>query len=113
MNMGDFIKLVDNRFAYCFELLGAKNAEYAEKDDKLSNFKQAAALKGETPESALWGMYCKHIISLKKIIEDIESIRLIPTQKMIAEKISDIINYALLFEALIQERRRLSEENKN
>lgn len=103
MNMGNFLKLVDDRFAYCLELLGQKNAEYAEKDDKLSNFKQAAALKGETPERALWGMWIKHIISIKKIISELDQGK-IPSPQTISEKCTDMINYTLLLEALIQER---------
>ena len=103
MNHGEFIKLIDNRWLHCFQLLGSKNAEYAEADDKLSNFKQAAALKGETPERALWGMLAKHIISIKKIIYDLDQGK-IPLPVTVSEKCSDMINYTLLLEALIQER---------
>lgn len=103
MKHGEFLKLIDSRFEYCLELLGSKNAEYAEADDKLSNFKQAAALKGETPEKALWGMWAKHIISIRKIIYDLD-LNKIPAPDIVSEKCTDMINYTLLLEALIQER---------
>lgn len=98
--------MVTKRLAHCITLLDAKNKEYASDDDKLANFKEAGALKGETPEKALWGMWCKHVISIKKIIDDLDRLRLVPTTKTLDEKISDNINYLLLLEALITERRR-------
>jgi hypothetical protein len=104
MNIPEFEGLVDKRLDHCRKLLGVKNKEYANGGDKLSNFKEAAALKGETPEMALWGMWAKHIISVKKIVLEIDGE--IPTEKMLDDKFSDMINYTLLLEGLIQERRK-------
>lgn len=103
MNIANFNRLADERLDKCKEVLVRKNQEYASDTDKLSNFKQAAALKNETPERALWGMQAKHIISLKKIIEDVDQCKL-PSLELLTEKITDNINYLILLEALITER---------
>ncbi len=104
MNIKDFEALSKERFASCEKTLFAKNKEYAEDGDKLSNFKQAGLLKGETPERALWGMLAKHLISIKKIIYDLDK-GIIPSRSILAEKVGDVINYHLLLEGLVEERR--------
>lgn len=105
MNVVDFERIVDKRFAECRAILLAKNKEYAEEGDKLSNFKQAADLKGESPEMALWGFWVKHIIGMKKIVQDLDLDDIEPSETMMKDKFSDMINYALLLEALIRERK--------
>jgi hypothetical protein len=103
MKIDAFELLVEKRFEECRTVLLSKSKEYSAKDDKLSNFRQAGALKGETAEKALWGMWAKHIISLRKIIEDIDS-GVIPSEGLLSEKCGDMINYTLLLEALIIDR---------
>ena len=103
MKLDDFKALVEKRFEDCRNILLAKNKEYAAKDDKLSNFRQAAGLKGETPEKALWGMWAKHIISIRKIVDDLDA-GTIPPEALLSEKCGDMINYTLLLEALIIDR---------
>ena len=104
MKVPEFEALVEKRLEACRKLLGVKNKEYANDGDKLSNFKEAAALKGDTPEKALWGMWAKHIISIKKIVNDLDK-GIVPTDALLAEKCADNINYTLLLEALVTERR--------
>ena len=111
MKTRDFEMVVDKRFAECREILLAKNKEYAEEGDKLSNFKEAADLKGESPEMALWGFWVKHIIGMKKIVLDLELDDMEPSETMMRDKFSDMINYALLLEALIRERKKDDSNN--
>lgn len=48
----------------CDEVLKAKGADYAGRGDRLSNFKQVAAMVGITPMQA-WAVYfLKHVIAL-------------------------------------------------
>lgn len=75
MNAAEFDKLVVARLGYCHQILNAKANEYAT-SDRLHNFKVAAALQDIEPETAL-----------------------------LSGKITDMINYALLLEGLIEERR--------
>lgn len=103
MQTAEFQKLVTVRLAECQRVLMAKGAEYSSEQDKLQNFKDAAALKGETPERALWGMNAKHIIAIQKIIYDIDA-GIVPDARLFIEKIGDNICYLLLLEALLWER---------
>jgi hypothetical protein len=104
MTLGDFKKIVEKRFEFCKDLLyHSKNVEYSRNNDKLHNFKQAAAMKCESPEKALWGMWVKHIISIQDMIADTEK-GIVPSERTIDEKMSDNINYTLLLEALLRER---------
>lgn len=87
----------------CLRLMRGKSDEYARDDDKLSNFKKTAAMKGETPEKALWGMVAKHIIATQDFINDLDKGVVRPICFW-QEKIRDTINYHILLEALITER---------
>jgi hypothetical protein len=104
MNHIDFGKLVNARLAVCNQTLGRKANEYAT-EDRLHNFKIAASLQGIEPETALLGMWAKHIVSVVDIVNRTERGEDCPSREMLSEKITDVINYALLLEALIEERR--------
>ena len=104
MDIKQFEKLTDARFKKCKELMiGSKNVEYSRNNDKLHNFKVAGRIGDVTPEFALIGMFMKHLVSIFDIVNDLDSDKL-PTQEMLAEKVTDTCNYLLLLEALITER---------
>ena len=109
MNSDQFEKLVEARLGHCHRTLQLKAKEYAT-SDRLHNFKVAAALQDIEPETALLGMWAKHIVSIRDIIEDIEHRGKIPKSALLSEKITDVVNYALLLEGLIEERRAATED---
>ena len=102
MDHKEFNEVLAKRIADLHETLSIKSAEYSSNSDKLENFKDAAAMTGETPEKAQWGMVVKHIIALQKFIYQVEENQV--SYKQWNEKIGDIICYAVLLDALIQER---------
>ena len=102
MKAEDFNRVVKNRLEACAAMLVPKGVEYARGGDRLHNFKAAGRIKGESPERALWGMYVKHLVSVVDMITDIEQGKM-PSRKLLAEKMSDSINYHLLLEGLITE----------
>lgn len=97
-----FNKIVENRLLDCRNTLVKKASEYA-RGDRLSNFKTAGRMDNESPEKSLWGMYKKHLVSLRDFIDDLEHDACMPWEAW-EEKIRDTINYAILLEGLIQER---------
>lgn len=101
----DFNALMEARFETCKKVLSAKSDEYSTATDKLHNFKVAAKMQTITPESALRGMWTKHLVSMLDIIRVIEYHGIIPTKELLNEKVTDVINYTVLLEALIEERR--------
>lgn len=105
MHADDFNEIAEARIARCRSTLIVKGEEYSRGGDRLHNFKTAAAIDGETPEQALWGMAKKHVVSVRDLIKDIER-GIVPSRKMLDEKITDWINYGLLLEGLIEERRQ-------
>lgn len=107
MTLEDFKKLCERRLEQCTGLMyGQKNAEYTRNDDKLHNFKRAAAMRGKEPEDVLVDMWTKHLVSVMDIVDDaITGRRPIPSQGLLDEKFNDTINYVLLLEALIEERK--------
>ena len=100
MTAEKFNEIVENRLAQSREVLMIKNKGYSSVDDKLYQFKTAARIDNITPESALWGMYRKHLVSVMDIKND--PFRF--SMDVIQEKIQDSINYMILLEALLTER---------
>ena len=87
-------------------LLIAKNREYASGKDKLYNFKRAAEILRKTPETALWGMLMKHLVSIQDIVEGVERGCTSIAREVLDEKITDARNYLLLLQGLMYERGR-------
>jgi hypothetical protein len=105
--------LLQERILQMRAVLGVKAKEYASSTDRLHNFKTAATLPcaergynmgSETPGQALMGMLRKHWVSVMDMVnghaEDVQY-----TDKQIDEKIGDAINYLVLLEALLKERK--------
>ena len=101
----DFKDIVEHRLEMCKSILIDKAKEYSTNDNRWANFEDVGALANTTPEMALWNLLGKHISSMKKIILDINEKGKYPDDKLIDEKITDVINYMLLAEGLIKNRR--------
>ncbi len=104
MNMQEFEKVTIERVNECLKVMTSKSEQYSTETDKLHNFKVAGELQGCTPEKALGGMMSKHTVSIYDLINDVETGKNIPLE-MWDEKIGDHINYLLLLNALVRERR--------
>jgi hypothetical protein len=103
MNHKWFDEILEDRISKIRKVLSKKAGEYSSGDDRLHNFKRAAALNCETPEKALAGMLTKHIVSIYDMIDDLDSMSC-PDYAVWDEKLGDAINYCILLEALISER---------
>lgn len=103
MTSEQFNEVLQCRVGQIYATLASKGKEYG-REDRLHNFKDAANMNDQTPERALWGMLTKHIVSVKDIINDLETQAFLPKVELIEEKIGDSINYLILLEALLKER---------
>ena len=99
MNIEVFDELLEEQMERSRSVLCSKGKEYAT-EDRLHNFKVAAALEGKTPEQALAGMMAKHTVSIYDMCESREHY---PTATW-EEKITDHINYLLLLNAIVREK---------
>jgi hypothetical protein len=101
MESAEFDQLIEERCAKTKQVLGSKGKEYA-RGDRLSNFKKAAALTGESPLKAARGFWVKHIVSMCDLVDDAEKGVDVPYE-LWSEKIGDSINYLILMEGLIKD----------
>jgi len=99
MKTEDFNRIVEAQLDRCRDTLIVKAQEYSTEEDRLHNFKVAAALQGGSPERALAGMMTKHIVS---IFDMCNSDRMYGDY-IWNEKIGDAINYLLLLRAIVDE----------
>jgi len=98
MTHDEFDKLFEAQVERSRSVLVQKSKEYST-EDKLHNFKVAAAVQGITPLEALAGMMAKHTVS----VYDILRIKGPVNPDMFDEKITDHINYLILAKALFEE----------
>jgi len=104
MNSTTFKHLLESRIEKIRTSLNVKGKEYSTNDDKLHNFKQAAIMNAEHPARSLHGMLTKHLVSYLDMVKGIESGKTY-SNEYIDEKITDIINYFILQEAIFLENK--------
>lgn len=106
MKTENFDKVIEKALSSSREVLIEKAKEYAKNDNRLHNFEKAARMSGNTREECLWGFALKHLVSVTDIIEGMSKDECyVPKQELVREKIGDSINYLLLLEACIEDRR--------
>lgn len=93
-----FNELIEKELETCRNVLVKKAGEYAT-EDRLHNFKVAAAVQGISPMEALAGMMAKHTVS----VYDMASTNSDAPLGLWNEKITDHINYLLLLWAMVNE----------
>lgn len=96
-----FDDLVERRIGIIRKLLRSKGTEYIRNNDRFHNFKTAARINNESTPKALWGMACKHLVSVMDIIQDTDKGKVV-NQGLIDEKIGDMINYLILLEGVLK-----------
>ena len=104
MNTQEFNAVFEQTVDRCRSVLCHKADEYAEDDDRLHNFHQAAHLQGGTAVSALGGMMAKHTVSVYDLIRR-EAKGQAVSAELWNEKTIDHINYLILLRAAVAEQR--------
>lgn len=99
-----FERVLRDRMNKTRALLARKGTEYQRGEDRLSNFKKAAALLGIPPEAACMGFLAKHLVSISDLVADAGRGVSHPAP-IWDEKIGDAVAYLVLLEALVMEGR--------
>lgn len=109
MKTEDFNKVLNEQIERSTDVLVSKAKEYAT-EDRLHNFKVAAALQGCSARQALAGMMAKHTVSVYDMCMDSSDYSI----SLWNEKITDHINYLLLLRAVVEEElnEKCSSEDK-
>lgn len=111
MDNARFTKLVDETWGELTSLLHVKGGEYSGYDDRLANFKRSALDAGTTPLQALLIFMGKHYDAVKTYIRDDAAGNIRPASEPIDGRVHDLINYLLLFKAmLVEDRERVGQE---
>lgn len=97
MHDNSFSHIIDSQVQTCLDILSTRSNSYANPEDRLHNFRQAAALEKITVPQALAGVMVKHTVSLYDMCWDNGDYPL----EVWTEKITDHINYLLILKAAI------------
>lgn len=98
MTATEFERIFEEQVERSRKELVNKASEYSI-EDRLRNFKVAAALEGKTPEQALSRMMAKHTVSVYDMVES----GLAYPIELLQEKITDHINDLFLLNAIVRE----------
>jgi len=105
MNSNEFQVVVNKQVANITTVLASKRAEYAPNDDdRLHNFRVAAAARGTCLADAATGMAMKHIISVLDIVDASKGGK-VADDAMLDEKFGDAVNYFILIKACLIDQR--------
>lgn len=107
MLSSEFDHVIRRRIGMIQAILMAKEKEYASSNDRLSNFKDGAALMDSDQVFACWAYLCKHLASVRKMVIEFTSEGIVPDALMVDEKVGDLINYLILLEGIFKEEREL------
>lgn len=118
MNNADFERecnaLIDDATK---NIMKSKGREYAGNEDRLANFKRGAHNVGVNPETVLFIYLSKHWDSISTFIRDLEKEKsygavACKLSEPIQERLKDALNYILLLNGLLMERKH-HEDNIN
>lgn len=99
MNSNQFNKIIENRISKIRKVLASKRQEYSGDANCFRNFETAGRVLNITREKALTGMMIKHFVSILDLAENGGD------DKLIDEKIGDTINYLILLEGMLKEKK--------
>lgn len=106
MKTDKFNKFVDHVLERTKATLSNKAKEYSTYEDRFSDFNKATGLSfHESREKVAWEYMCKHLQSIKNILDHVEiGVNGHPTKELVSEKFKDSINYLILIEAMILDK---------
>jgi hypothetical protein len=104
VKINKFKELLEKRFTKTRKVYSKKMNEYANDLDVFLSFKKGVGFSFQnTPEGVAWEYACKHFESIKTIISKLPDE--VPSDELVDEKIGDAINYLIILEGLIKERK--------
>jgi len=110
MNTPEFNAVFEQTVQMCRSVLCTKADEYAEDDDRLHNFRVAAAVMGCDVKQALAGMMSKHTVSVYDLVRR-EAKGQAVSAELWDEKIIDHINYLILLRGIVAEGIEVTHES--
>lgn len=97
-------KLVKATVEQIYKLSKLKGGEYAGDVDRLANFRRNAEALGLNMET-IWAVYTgKHWDAIQQYVKDLQEGKTRPRAESITGRADDLIVYAILFKAMVEER---------
>ena len=105
MEVKDFAEIARHRLNVCRDMIIQDEYDgWACDGDRLHNFKILGVLRNEMPEKALWSLANRYFTSILEIINDLEVPDNKPNIGQLEGKITHLISYLIVLEALFKER---------
>lgn len=108
----NFNTIVDKTFDECNSVLTQRGEYYSTDEDYLANPKKSAMLQGIRPEDSVAAYMSKHIVCIYNMLERERSEHVSFDLSDFNDKITDLINYSLIFKALLLERELIEDEKR-
>lgn len=104
MTSEEFNHFLEERLTKTRAVLASKSQEYGKPNDRLYNFHRAGEVTRRSSAEALLGMASKPLVSVMDMMEAFAKWGKVPTRAELDEKVGDLINYLILFEAMALEK---------
>jgi hypothetical protein len=103
MTAAEFDAYIESALLQCKGILSMKGPEYAGPDDRLANFKRAAAHTGAPPLLIAFVYATKHWDAVANYVRATSNGKPLRLSEPIEGRLQDLINYLLFIGALIKE----------
>jgi len=105
MTQKDFVWNLELIFKRTKDVLARKRDEYIHDHDVFSSFKKGTEVSfHDMPEKVAWEYACKHLESIKSMLNNVDGGAEVDTD-LISEKFGDAINYLIIIEIMLKERK--------
>jgi len=104
MQLDKFKSLLQHIYRRTDETFDIKRDEYANDVDVFKSLKNGTAFSFQSePEQVAWNYLAKHLESIQSILSKLPDEE--PSVELINEKLGDAINYLIIIEGLLRERK--------
>lgn len=105
MQRKEFQQVVEKRLNLIQSVLASKGAEYSPDDNPFHNFDNATGLSFHKNRTKVaWEFMVKHLQSIKDMLDKDEK-GLTNSEAHIEEKIGDAVNYLILIEGMLKDKK--------
>ena len=112
MQLDKFKNLLQHIYRRTDETFDIKRDEYANDVDVFKSLKNGTAFSFQSePEQVAWNYLAKHLESIQSILSKLPDEE--PSVELINEKLGDAINYLIIIEGLLRERKQRSKYKTN
>lgn len=100
MNQSDFLKLIEENYKECVEIVRKKNKDYAGSDDPFQNFRLAELMGITSLERAILVRMADKLARISNLLNQDTEVK----EEKVSDTLNDLSNYAQIMRVYLEEK---------